>query len=285
MGQIWLVDSEAEVLRCHQAWYAGTEGLEPFRVASQEMTFASGTGLPGRTWAEKGPQWTADVQADPNSARGPAAIQAGLMAGMAAPVFAGNEVVAVLEFFTRDRRAENAAMLDLVSTVAAQLGSLILRRQADEARRDSEARFRAVAETATDAIVLAGSDGLIAYLNRGAERMFGYRLQDVQGRPLTILMPERFHQAHRHGIARFLEGGAPRVIGQTVELAGLRAVGGEFPMELSLATWDEAGHVYFSGLPARASARSGWTSKPGFPSPWPIPRDLPRSSTISWTTR
>ena len=66
--------------------------------------------------------------------------------------------------------------------------------------------------------------------------------------PLTELMPERYRDAHRAGMARFLATGEPRVIGSTLELEGLRADGREFPLELSLGTWSRGGAVCFSAV-------------------------------------
>src|SRR5712691_9401614 len=113
---------------------------------------------------------------------------------------------------------------------------------------ESEERFRAVAETASDAIVSADKRGHITYFNPGAERIFGYAARDVIGSPLTLLMPKRFHDAHRQGLARFLSTGKAHVIGRTVELVGRRKDGTEFPLELSLASWKAGGETYFTGI-------------------------------------
>src|SRR5207249_4887143 len=72
--------------------------------------------------------------------------------------------------------------------------------------------------------------------------------RDVIGRPLTLLMPQRFHDAHRQGFARFLKTGEARVIGKTVELVGRRREGTEFPLELTLASWKVGGDTFFTGI-------------------------------------
>jgi PAS domain-containing protein len=63
----------------------------------------------------------------------------------------------------------------------------------DAARGAAEARFRAVSETAGDAIVTADQRGRIVYVNRAAERLFDRGAAEAVGQPLTLLMPERFH--------------------------------------------------------------------------------------------
>ena len=122
------------------------------------------------------------------------------------------------------------------------------RKRAEQALRASEERFRILAVTANDAILSADSHGNITYFNPGAERIFGYTAEEVSGRPLTTLMPERFAEAHRAGLARYLATREARVIGRTVELAGRRKDGTEFPLELSLAAWNQGAEVAFTAI-------------------------------------
>lgn len=75
------------------------------------------------------------------------------------------------------------------------------------------------------------------------------------GKPLTVLMPERFHEAHGRGFRRFLATGEAHVIGRTVEVSGRRADGAEFPLELSLATWQAGGEVFFTTILREISGR------------------------------
>jgi two-component system, sensor histidine kinase and response regulator len=122
------------------------------------------------------------------------------------------------------------------------------RKQVEESLRQSEARFRAVSQSANDGIVSADSNGSIIYWNWDAQSIFGYSEHEVLGRPLTLLMPESYQDAHRSGLARFLATGVPHVIGNTVELEGRRKDGSQFPMELSLATWENDEGRCFTGM-------------------------------------
>jgi len=106
----------------------------------------------------------------------------------------------------------------------------------------------AIIESAADAIIKAGSSGTILAWNPAAERMFGHSAADVLGKPLTVLVPERFREAHEAGLARVVATGETRIVGQTVEVFGVHRDGHEFPIELSLATWIEDGDRYFSGI-------------------------------------
>ena len=114
--------------------------------------------------------------------------------------------------------------------------------------REHEKRVLAITETAPDAIVSADTDGHITYFNPAAERIFGYSSAEASGQPLTLLMPERFHSAHREGLQRFLATREARVIGKGIELVGRRKNGNEFPLSLSLSAWETDGEISFTGI-------------------------------------
>jgi len=122
------------------------------------------------------------------------------------------------------------------------------RKEVEDALRQSEMKFRAVAESANDAIVSAGPNGLIVAWNRGAQLIFGYTEDEAVGQSLTILMPAMYRDAHKSGIERFQMTGDPHVIGSTVQVEGQRKDGTVFPLELSLAYWDRDGERYFTGI-------------------------------------
>ena len=144
-----------------------------------------------------------------------------------------------------------ATALLLPSTVPRVL-SLIRDAQASQQHKllleESERRIRAITETALDAVISADSHGNITYFNRAAERMFGCSSSEALGRPLTLIMPERFQLPHQNGLQRFLATREPRVVGKSVELIGRRNDGWEFPLSLSLSTWESGGQTFFTGI-------------------------------------
>lgn len=114
---------------------------------------------------------------------------------------------------------------------------------------ESEERYRAVAESANEAIVTANAQGTIIYGNRAAQAIFGYTESQIQGQPLTRLMPERYRAAHQHGWERLQNTNRSQLLGKTVELHGLRQDGQEFPLELSLSSWHGTdGERFFTGM-------------------------------------
>jgi len=112
-----------------------------------------------------------------------------------------------------------------------------------------------LAETVGDGIVSADGHGHLLFFNRAVERMFGYAASELIGQPLTLLMPERFHEAHRRGLERYLVTGEARLIGTRIELAGRRKDGSEFPLELALGSWKVREAHYFTGILRDISAR------------------------------
>ncbi len=122
------------------------------------------------------------------------------------------------------------------------------RKRAEEALQQSEERFRSVAQSANDAIIAADSKGNILSWNNGAHKIFGFTEEEALGQPLTILMPEKYREMHTAGIARHIATGEEHVIGNTVELTGLRKDGSEFPIELSLSAWKTGQENFYSSI-------------------------------------
>ena len=129
--------------------------------------------------------------------------------------------------------------------------------QTEQALRESESRFRSVAESANDAIIAADSRGPDRVVQPGRRAHVRLRRRrSVLGQPLSFLMPERFRPMHDAGVRRVAERpDSSRIIGKTVEVVGLRADGAEFPIELSLSTWQTGEHRFFGGIIRDIAAR------------------------------
>lgn len=143
----------------------------------------------------------------------------------------------------------NSQELKAILRRAVSVKNLAVRTEhVEQALRASEERFRALVESATDAIVLADHGGYIISWNHAAERVFGYSKAEVLGRPLTVLMPARYRHAHEQGLARVARTGQFHLAGKTIEFVGLTKQGHEFPLELSLACWEAKEGHFFSGI-------------------------------------
>jgi anti-anti-sigma factor len=101
----------------------------------------------------------------------------------------------------------------------------------------SEGRLRSIVQAANDPIVTADTAGNIVFWNKAAEVVFGYSPEEAIGRPVTMLMPERFRDAHSGALRRAAGQEQWKTIGRTANVIGVRKDGREFPIELSLAAW------------------------------------------------
>lgn len=138
----------------------------------------------------------------------------------------------------------------LVVLLVPVLYYFIYRPFADHIRRlrESEQKFHAVTQTATDAIISINGAGEIIGWNKAAEKMFGHAEDEALGKPVGLVMPKRYDEAHRQGLARVAADGPYRLVGKTVTVEGLRKNGAEFPLELSLSAWETGGKTCFTGI-------------------------------------
>ena len=111
---------------------------------------------------------------------------------------------------------------------------------------ESEARSRAILETARDAIITTDRDGAISSWNQAAEGIFGHRAGEALGCPITAIIPELFQIAHKKGLARAQTSEGLLLGGKVVELCGVRRDGTEVPLELSLARWQVEEKTHFT---------------------------------------
>lgn len=128
-GNVYLSDGYT-VTGC-DTWYAADgDGLFAFVELSRSYRFNAGEGLPGRVLTDVRPHWIEDVTQDSSFLRAEAAAESGLHAGCAFPVMVGEEVGAVLEFFSRERLVRDDALMTLMGQIGTQLGRVIERERA-----------------------------------------------------------------------------------------------------------------------------------------------------------
>jgi len=121
-------------------------------------------------------------------------------------------------------------------------------KQDEIALKKSKNRFKAFAETATDGIVTSDVHGNILFFNKSLHSMFGYKTEELHGKSLTMLMPERFHASYLDELERFRTRGEHGLLGKTIETTGLKKDGTEFPFEMSLSAWESGDKTYFSAI-------------------------------------
>ncbi|MCA1619472.1 MAG: PAS domain S-box protein [Acidobacteria bacterium] len=122
------------------------------------------------------------------------------------------------------------------------------RKTAEQALRANEEQFRAVAETAPDAIITIDEGSTILFANRSTQKIFGHTWEELGGQPLTMLMPEYLRHLHQAGVKRFVETGQRHIGWEAVELPGLHKDGHEVPLEISFSEFFTKGKRHFTGI-------------------------------------
>ena len=111
-----------------------------------------------------------------------------------------------------------------------------------------DGRFLTFAENAADAIIIIDAGSVIHFINRAAERIFGYPVSELLGQNLTMLMPDYLRHVHSAGMERYLTEGVRHISWSGVELPGLRRDGREVELEISFGELVEHGERYFTGI-------------------------------------
>jgi len=236
LGALWALDREARVLRFVEAWSARGVDVREFVELSRERTFALGdSGLPPRVWESGEPLWVEDIAANGSFPRSAAASRKGLHGAFAFPATIRGETIAVLEFFSREVRTPDEALLAMMSHVGSQLGQVIERRRAEteQARlreRILSAQEELLAELSTPLIPLTREIVLMPIVGAvdatRARRMIDALLRGLEETrsPVAIIDITGVSVVDEHVANTLLQSAqAARLLGTQVILTGIRA--------------------------------------------------------------
>ncbi len=231
-GAAWRRDPDGATLSCAAVCnQAGSTAIADFAEASFEQHFAKGRGLPGYVWAGGTPVWLRDLRWDPRMGSVARAQGAGLRAAVAIPLRSSTgRLEGVLEFFSDEVRHPDDQVMSWLTTTGSQLVQYFARWRAHETLT---AHDRALA-AAVNGIVIADATRRgfpITYVNPGFERLTGYALADVQGRPCSLLQGQATDADAVATIVEALQAGRAA----RVTLRNYRKDGSEFWNELHLS--------------------------------------------------
>ncbi len=122
------------------------------------------------------------------------------------------------------------------------------RRRAEDALRENNDRFRAIAESSPDAIISADNRGSIIFWNRAARRIFGYTEEEVLGRSVQIVVPDRFKQSDNASFQNFLKAGIETDAISVQQISGRKKDGTEIPIEFSMSSWKIGEEFFFNAI-------------------------------------
>jgi two-component system sensor histidine kinase UhpB len=132
--------------------------------------------------------------------------------------------------------------------VMATIHDISERKAAERALQESEARMRAIFETAVDAILTIDAEGRVDRFNPAAQRLFGYSEAEVIGKNISMLMPSPDRERHDSYLKHYHETGQKKIIGIGREVTGKRKDGSVFPMDLSVAETFVGERRMFTGI-------------------------------------
>ncbi len=132
---------------------------------------------------------------------------------------------------------------------------LTRRKEAEVLVRDTMARTAAIIDTVKDGIFTINDQGLVQSANPAVEKIFGYYLGEIEGKNISLLMPEPYRSKHDSYIKRYIETGERKILGETVEFLGLHKSGRTFPVELTINEFYLGVDRYFTGVVRDITAR------------------------------
>jgi len=156
------------------------------------------------------------------------------------PMIYGRSLVGFVGYDSVESKKNwDANHIALMRLVTEALTNDLEQQRREDSLKESERRFRSVADSAKDAIIVMDEQGCISFWNNAAEAIFGYTGDEVIGKNLhKLLGPGQYIKEHLKAFPHFQKTGMGAVIGKTVELPGVRKNGKDFPMELSVSAFN-----------------------------------------------
>lgn len=143
IGHFLFYDKETKLLATSKLWYLkDKEKYQVFQNKTEETQFKIKVGLPGRVLENKKPFWIKDVVTDPNFPRSGEASKIGIHSGLAFPVFIGEKVVGVMEFYSEDFLEPNLRFLEVIENIGILLGRVIERERANKKKEEYQEHLR-----------------------------------------------------------------------------------------------------------------------------------------------
>ena len=142
-GGLWIIDQNAQVLRCVDFYAASPNTVNEFEKLTRSVSFRKGEGLPGRIWEKGAPARIDHIAKDTNFPRAAAARQEGINSAFGFPILLGDEVLGVLDFFSREISEPDDELLRLAASIGGQIGQFTERKRAEDERADLLERERA----------------------------------------------------------------------------------------------------------------------------------------------
>lgn len=215
-GSLWAVDHGTGTLTCGEIWYIASLAFTEFEATTRTRSFNKGEGLPGRVWADCKPAWIPDVTQDSNFPRAAVAAKEGLHGAFGCPIVIAGKTLGVIEFFSRRIQEPDADLLEMMATVAAQLGQFIERISAVDQLRQSEQRFAGFMQHLPGLAWIKDLNGCYVYANDEALKAFAKSREELYGKTDDEVFPAETAARFRENDRKAMSGNSAQVV-ETLE--------------------------------------------------------------------
>jgi len=199
VGVIWRVDAAARELFCAEVWQRAGIAIPELAADIRRRKLSPDKCLPGEVWSAGEPLWVTDIGQRENFPRAAIALREGLHTALAFPLKVDQEILGVVECFSRRVREPDAEFMQTLAALGSQTGQLIERQRAAEVLRDSEARFRQLAEHIREVFWVSDVEkSNILYVSQAYETIWGRTCASLYQDPRNWL--EAIDPEHRERV-------------------------------------------------------------------------------------
>jgi PAS domain S-box-containing protein len=202
-GEVWLPRPDGSCMEHSLIWRGSAPEHDRFAEASKSIGILPGSGVPGRAWLEKKPIWVSDISENGDQfVRAEAAQEAGLKSAVGVPVIENGRALAVLVFLMSEHIRQDSRMMCFIEAIAAQLGSSLQRKLAEEARIEIQQRYEGILNSITVGVYrdTLSVDGRLLEVNRALVTMLdGDTDEDILSRSSADFYVDRVRRAEIAG--------------------------------------------------------------------------------------
>jgi len=198
-GESWMPSADGTRLEYGKAWFSNNKKVERFKKESKDFNFLPETGLPGRVWSSKKPEWINDVTINGNFPRRQFAVDAGLKTAIGIPIIDKNNVIAVIVFITSEILEKDEQTIEFISNIALQLGVFFNHKKTKDLLRKSESEVRAILDNIPDIFYRTSKDGKLLIVSGAVKKILDYEPYELIGKQLADLYVDP------HGRSKFLK--------------------------------------------------------------------------------
>jgi PAS domain S-box-containing protein len=181
------------------------------------------------------------------------AVELGYRSTASFPLRSGDRIVGSLNLYADKPYFFNDDEVQLLETLANDISFAIDsielergREKAEELLRESEGRLRSIVENARDAIVTVDGEGNIVYWNKGAKTLYGYSAEEIIGKPIATILPERLREDHKKMIKKVLEG---EILNNSLHrVTAVTKDGAEINLEGNYFIWKEEDRTFIAAI-------------------------------------